>query len=581
MFADNDCISHRQLLRQMILALLGAWLLFLAGGVCEQAENGLLGMLAGFLLLAVWSMLLLDSAKVYQNMEVYTGKTARTVIILFYLLFLVLTGSFLLERISGICSEYLVSGIRPELTALLLLVTAGAGVGSEIQRRARLAEIFYPFVMTGFVLLLALAVFHMRPESFQETAGLSVKTASGAALRTLGAGTVLALLPFILGQVDHRNRIFRPLLEGMGKLWLLLTAAVVILIGTFGIHGVRQMDVPVLQLMAGTRLPGEFLERFDIVWLALLLCSILFALGSILFYGGHLVHRKGRYGRMFRFGMGAAVYAGSLAGEGIAQWYPEVTERFFLPVFVMITVILWLAGKRKGKSSGKRAFRTEGKNGASGKRGIRFSAAAAILSGMLILTGCGGVGPEERAYPLTILIDRVPEGYQVIYDMADLSQMTGQDKQGDGGENGGETGNSYLAAQPGGIRKLYDACSQYELDTGHVKAVIFGETLLGNQEAVTEVMEWLEQDRNLGRNAIVFCAEQPSAVMEKRGQLGESIGVFLKGIYENREEKTHRPVTLDDVFYTWYNDGTLPQIPEAVPTDRGLECRWTDADFSE
>ena len=35
MFADNDRISQRQLLRQMILALLGAWLLFLAGGIHE------------------------------------------------------------------------------------------------------------------------------------------------------------------------------------------------------------------------------------------------------------------------------------------------------------------------------------------------------------------------------------------------------------------------------------------------------------------------------------------------------------------------------------------------------------------
>lgn len=582
MFADNDCISHRQLLRQMILALLGAWLLFLAGDAGEQAENGLLGLFLGFVLLAAWSMLLLDSAKVYENLEAWVGKYGRAGIIVFYLSFLILTGSYLLERISGICSEYLVSGIRPEAVSLLLLVAAGVGVGNDIQRRARLAEIFYPIVMTGFVLLLLLAVFHMRPESFQETAGLSAEKIAGESLKTLGAGTVLALLPFILGQVDREQKISRPLLEGMGKLWFLLTAASVILLGTFGIGGVRQMEVPVLQLMAGTRLPGEFLERFDIVWLALLLCSILFALGSILFYGSHLVHWKGNCGRLFRFAMGAAVYAGSVAGaaNGISAWYPVITRRFLLPVFLILTVLLWAVGKTGKKEKGNRDRVSDSRAASVNKKRIRMPAAVLMGSLLLTLTGCGGVGPEERAYPLTVLIDRVPEGYQVIYDMADLSAMTGQDKQGDGGENGGDTGNSYTAAELSQIRELYDACSQYELDTGHIKAVIFGETLLGDPEAVRAVMEWLEEDSNLGRNALVFRAQQPSAIMEQRGKLGDSIGVFLTGIYENRENKTRQPVTLDDVFYTWYNRGTVPEMPLVLPTDKGLECQETESEVS-
>lgn len=582
MFADNDCISHRQLLRQMILALLGAWLLFLTGGACEQAENGLLGMFLGFLLLSGWSMLLLDSAKVYENLETWVGKYKRAGITVFYLSFLILTGSYLLERISVICSGYLVSGIRPEAVSLLLLLAAGVGVGNDIQRRARLAEIFYPIVMTGFVLLLLLAVFHMRPESFQETAGLSVEKIAGESLKTLGAGTVLALLPFILGQVDREQKISRPLLEGMGKLWFLLTAASVILLGTFGIGGVRQMEMPVLQLMAGTRLPGEFLERFDIVWLALLLCSILFALGSILFYGSHLVHWKGNCGRLFRFAMGAAVYAGSVAGaaNGISAWYPVITRRFFLPVFLILTVLLWAVGKTGKKEKGNRDRVSDSRAASVNKKRIRMPAAVLMGSLLLTLTGCGGVGPEERAYPLTVLIDRVPEGYQVIYDMADLSAMTGQDKQGDGGENGGDTGNSYTAAELSQIRELYDACSQYELDTGHIKAVIFGETLLGDPEAVRAVMEWLEEDSNLGRNALVFRAQQPSAIMEQRGKLGDSIGVFLTGIYENRENKTRQPVTLDDVFYTWYNRGTVPEMPLVLPTDKGLECQETESEVS-
>ena len=101
-------------------------------------------------------------------------------------------------------------------------------------------------------------------------------------------------------------------------------------------------------------------------------------------------------------------------------------------------------------------------------RVLTFSALTAAV--MLLLGGCGGVGPEARAYPLTVLIDAVPEGYQVIYDMADLAEMTGQSKDSGTGENEGSTGIVYTAESLEEIRNLYDRGSQYELDIGHVKA---------------------------------------------------------------------------------------------------------------
>ena len=347
MFADNDLISRRQLLRQMILALLGAWLLFLAGEICGHAQNGLLGMTLGFLLLACWILVLYRCEGIYRHLDSYVGPGGRVVVIIFYLSFLVLTGSFLLRKVSRICAEYLVSGMQPELLSLLFLLVAGLGIGNDIQRRARLAEIFYPFVMTGFVLMLLLAAFHIRTESFEEPVDLSAIEIVGEGWRTLAAGAVLAVLPFLLGQVRREKSLKRPLLEGLGKLWLLLTAAVLILLGTFGIGGVRRMETPVLQLMAGTRLPGEFLERFDIVWLALLLGSLLFALGSLLFYGNHLAKMQGKKGRIFRLVLGLLIYAGSVAGgeNGIGAHYLFLTEWFYLPFFLLLTLVLWAAEK--------------------------------------------------------------------------------------------------------------------------------------------------------------------------------------------------------------------------------------------
>ena len=35
--------------------------------------------------------------------------------------------------------------------------------------------------------------------------------------------------------------------------------------------------------------------------------------------------------------------------------------------------------------------------------------------------------------------------------------------------------------------------------------------------------------------------------------------------------KERRPVTLDDVFYCWYNDRELPEIPVIRPSEKGIE----------
>ena len=65
-------------------------------------------------------------------------------------------------------------------------------------------------------------------------------------------------------------------------------------------------------------------------------CAVFcFALGSILFYGGHLVGMQGKKGRMFRIVMGLLIYAGSVAGgeNGIAKYYLLLTEWFYLRFF--------------------------------------------------------------------------------------------------------------------------------------------------------------------------------------------------------------------------------------------------------
>lgn len=649
MFSDNDQISGRQFRRQVVLSMVGAWLLFLTGSAGADGFSGVLGLGIGLLLLTLWAAFLMRRADALQLFRKEAPRLLWWAVLAVYLSFLVLTGSYLLQAISRICAEYLTAGIAKELLALLLLVTAVVGMGGDMQRRARLAEIYYPFVLAGFVLLLVLAMFHMRAEAFSQEITVSVKAAVRQAYRVLAAGAAFGVLPFIAKQV--KTTVPNRLSGAMCRLWLLGVASVIVLLGTFGQAGIRRMEMPILQLMAGTKLAGEFLERFEIVWLALLLGSLLFALGSLVFYGGHIAQAQGKAGFFLRLVMGILIYVGSLWGNGdnggLQSWYPRCAAYFYLPVLFFFTVIVGLlfdgsqkkgqpnrtekaekpekqkqteklkqeekaeksekpeklnqiekASKSEKLSHTAKSIQTEKEEKPEKPRQTgtlkKRSCAWLFFSLLFLMCGCGGVGPENRAYPMTILADHKDGEWQIIYDMADVQRMTGKEKQGGGNgqessegsesgsgqesseDSGSESGsrqhfpNGYSAGSLEEIRHLYDKSSRYELDTGHVKGIILGENLLKQPALVEEFFNWLDADRSLGKNALVFAAENPEKIMEARGKLDAALGVYLQDLYENREKKTRKAVTLSDVFFVWYNEDRVLELPKIVPSENGV-----------
>ena len=108
---------------------------------------------------------------------------------------------------------------------------------------------------------------------------------SRAAVQVLASGTAVSLLPFILGRVREQDACFRVLRRGIWLLALITLGTAGILVGVYGWKGVQQLEYPILNLMTGIGIPGGFLGRVDIIWLAVLLFTLLFAMGSILFYG--------------------------------------------------------------------------------------------------------------------------------------------------------------------------------------------------------------------------------------------------------------------------------------------------------
>ena len=367
MFSDNQRISGKQLKCQMILSLVGILLLFQAGEMAAGGVNSLLGMVIGLGLLILYLFFLVRVSAVYSNLERYFGCIGKWLITVVYLSFLVLSGSYLLEKVSFVTERYLLSGVPLSVISAVFVLAACMGMGNEIQRRGRLAELCFPWILVALILLLAFAAFHFHGLDFSLMEPWSAVKVTEGVYRYFTMGTSVSLAAFLLSRVDKGNSeksggTFRSLTMGLIVVTLLLLAAAAVLLGVYGFRGIRNMEFPILDLMAGTSLPGNFLKRFDIVWLAVLIFSLLFSLGSILFYGCWLTGRNGIRRDWSRLIMAGLIWLGSLiewSGKTVSDIYSTVLQDIYAPVFLLITVLGLWAQKRFRNEKERRDSKNE------------------------------------------------------------------------------------------------------------------------------------------------------------------------------------------------------------------------------
>lgn len=560
MFSENDRISQRQMERQIVLVLLCPAFWQLAAYGASDGLCGIAGIFAGYILLAMWCIYLVRLGGIYCRLEAVLGKVGEVLLAVLYLAFLVFTGGSLVRRMAELAAVYLTMGVSQELCGLLLLTVAFLGVGGEIQRRGRLAEVLYPWIFTGIVILL-LAILQVPFSAFEDAweNAKSVEPVDNMVIfqrnvwRTLENGTPLALLPFLFASVQKKHQsVILPVMRSVWKTGLLVIAGSMALLGVFGQRGTAAAQDPLLLLMAGTRVPGGFFARFDILWMALLLLGLLFTLGSLLFYVSLVGEKTGLWwpwNLYVRIGAALLVWLLSCAKN---EW--SIQPGYF-PFFLGITVLL----------------------GFFQKRIKRLRLVCLVFGSMMLLSSCGAVEPEKRLYPLALAFDyaveedAVPENgkktetaggkWRVWYAPANLAVVTGQGKEEQEEGTDEDPASLFFEAETlEEIRQQYDNIGEYDLDTGHVQAIVFSDALLGKKGRMEELLNHLKQDRTLGHNAYLFHAETPELLMKQNGKQMESVGEYLCGIYDNRV-KRKEAVTLAELYYAWENTRRLPWIP--------------------
>lgn len=536
-YADNNRISHRQLYRQMVLAFLAPTLLCLPGRGQILGAAGIIGTMLAGVFLILYSFFLRRLVPWYSDPVKMLGPIAGRLTGLFFLSYVILANGYLLSLTGKLVPSVLVTGIPGTVIIFFTVFICSFGTCKGMQRRGRMAEVSGG-VLLGGILLLLLCMVQIRIAYLKEMPVLfSGQDTLKSFYGVLCAFSGIALLPFMLRDVEKRSTVGKTVVVGILTLAGLLAGILFLLPAVLGWDRLQQESYPVLPLLAGADLPGNVLARFDVLWMGFLLYSLLFAVGS-LFHYGHQILIRSHMGKG-RWWLPAAVFAAAVIntdGKGIEAVFGSYLGYVFVPGLILIQGGMLLNRKKKRQ-----------------KKVIGCLCVAFLL----FLSGCAAIEPEKRMYPLALGVNTSEEGFSLIYGTPDLPKATGQEKEEEEKESSvlSVTGRDFVQ-----IREKYDQSQEKYLDMSHIQVILMGNQLVESGRW-TEFLTYLDQDPFVGENVYVFQTENPSAVLAWDSG-GTSIGEYLTGLLENRlPDQQKKGMTLRQVYHQWYKNGTLPALP--------------------
>lgn len=537
-YADNNRISHRQLYRQMVLAFLAPTLLCLPGRGQILGAAGIIGTMLAGVFLILYSFFLRRLVPWYSDPVKMLGPIAGRLTGLFFLSYVILANGYLLSLTGKLVPSVLVTGIPGTVIIFFTVFICSFGTCKGMQRRGRMAEVSGGVLLGGILLMLLLCMGQIRIAYLKEMPVLfSGQDTLKSFYGVLCAFSGIALLPFMLRDVEKRSTVGKTVVVGILTLAGLLAGILLLLPAVLGWDRLQQESYPVLPLLAGADLPGNVLARFDVLWMGFLLYSLLFAVGS-LFHYGHQILIRSHMGKG-RWWLSAAVFAAAVIntdGKGIEAVFGSYLGYVFVPGLILIQGGMLLNRKKKRQ-----------------KKVIGCLCVAFLL----FLSGCAAIEPEKRMYPLALGVNTSEEGFSLIYGTPDLPKATGQEKEEEEKESSvlSVTGRDFVQ-----IREKYDQSQEKYLDMSHIQVILMGNQLVESGRW-TEFLTYLDQDPFVGENVYVFQTENPLAVLAWDSG-GTSIGEYLTGLLENRlPDQQKKGMTLRQVYHQWYKNGTLPALP--------------------
>ena len=192
----------------------------------------------------------------------------------------------------------------------------------------------------------------------------------------------------------------------------------------------------------------------------------------------------------------------------------------------------------------------------TGRKQMRiFAGLLALLS--VLLTGCGQMEIEDRAFPLALAV--TPADQEGLYDFSFFFEE--MDTEGSSlyhKEDAVVTAAGYPQAFT-----LFGRTQPAGLDDSHMQVILLSEKLLGDEQFLESFYQYFMKEHHFSWNTMVYLLDEHSIAPEDlKESTGGRTGTYLRDMAQSDEqEKTAGVPTLGDLYMEWNNHEKILLLP--------------------
>ena len=555
-------ISARQLRRMIFIETFGAGALSIPAFACYKEQNGFWSLIFyGVFLAGTIAFFIIFSGKIseenFENRKIGKTGLARNVNITVYM---------------------------PESSFLFIIFPAAIllcySLYTTLQKRARFLEIIFPWIITTYFIAVILSFIGIEKAMQIGNAGeLWQGILSDNIFRSMGNGYLMLLcsspIEFLLflrpaaeergtetknRKVEDKNnkegknnregkddKAIRDIITAVAGAILCNVLFCFLSVRTLGPTLTSQSEWPVIKMMQLIRMPGGFLERFDILPIIFWILCMMAVLSGYLYYGWSIFQT--RSGGCLKNFLGITfvclVLLTCVVEKHTLLWTFYLKYKAFVdfPLSLILPLVVWLFKRQKDFNYQEKTEKDkeERKNIAKYKNNkqVKYFAGITLLIFLPILfslTGCQRLTDvEEKNYILSMYVDYSSDeenAYQFWIARANLSEMEGQSDEIPcqitkiEARNLQQLEEKYLETVPG------------KTEWNHIYTIFLGSGIASNKTACTHLLkEWDNEWQKSPNVLLALCPENPKELYKIKNIPAGAAGQEINLLAEQNKEK--------------------------------------------
>lgn len=472
----------------------------------------------------------------------------RYLIGLIYCIRYFLHGLFLMVVFVALIQEVLLPNQNTAWILIPFLLVVYLSAGKSISVRGSILEVLFPFIFLPLLVVLILALFEVDYGSLSQQILNYDKNNSLSSFYTIFL--FYQPIEFLLFLAPCRKPEKKK--SGQAVIWaciFVIAINILIYIVTLGMFGAERTEEKLwsaLYIMQSVRLPGHFVERLDILFLVFYIFSTFALVSGYLFYSETMIAKKenDRKKKIYSISYLIGIFLLVLANRDVEKFYDfflSYKKWIDLPLALLLPLWIRLRGDTKKRVGTK---------------------AAALMLCMAILgsvTGCQHkVDIEDRNYVMALGIEPGEENkYRIVYETADLSKSNSE---GGGMQQGKSISFSGSSLQD--VEQQERKSDDKRMDYGHLKAILFQQSLVENEKLWNQIIKELEGKKNLAGTILVFFTkESPEEYMKLVQEGGTSLGAYLERMMANHKGEGMEEYTLSRLLRAEAENESFHDVP--------------------